>query len=325
LRGQDRYACSNHVMNGSCTNSRSITREALEARMLEGLRVRLMAPEIAAEAMRAYAEETNRLNRDRRSSGDADRKALADVEKKLKEIVAAIEDGGYSRPLMGRLRELEAKQDELSERLSRTPVDIPDIHPNVGGIYRRKVERLAEALQHPKERDEAAEAIRALIDRITLTPGAKRGEIAAILRGDLGTILEWVAQKQNTPGAFASGVLVSVVAGSRNQLGEAHCFQGLQAVTDDVPEDVVRHTFVIMAKDIANARNLAPQDTGAAGLQFVGPAAARLRDDLNSAFNQPKSADVGLKCLQRHGHHLRADQLNRLHYVAQAGHRRSCH
>ncbi len=218
LRGQDRYACSNHVMNGSCANSRTIAREALEARMLDGLRERLMAPEIAAEAMRAYAEETNRLNRERRSSGSTDRKALTDVGKKLQEIVAAIEDGGYSRPLMTRLRELEAKQDELTERLSRAPVDIPDIHPNVGGIYRRKVERLAEALQHPQEHDEAADAIRALIERITLTPGAKRGEIAATLHGDLGTILEWAAQKANTPGQGGSGVSVSVVAGARNHL-----------------------------------------------------------------------------------------------------------
>jgi len=220
LRGQDRYACSNHVMNGSCTNSRTIAREALEARMLDGLRDRLMAPEIAAEAMRAFAEETNRLNRERRSSGDADRKALVDVEKKLKEIVTAIEDGGYSRPLKARLRDLEAKQDEFTERLSRAPVNIPDIHPNVAGIYRRKVERLAEALRHPQERDEAAEAIRALIDRITLTPGPGRGEIAATLHGDLGTILEWTARtgqknKTDTPGA---GVSVSVVAGTRNCL-----------------------------------------------------------------------------------------------------------
>ncbi|HEY6395189.1 MAG TPA: hypothetical protein VIX12_07195, partial [Candidatus Binataceae bacterium] len=148
----------------SCSNSRSITRAALEARMLGGLRARLMAPEIAAEAMRADAEETNRLNRERRAGSETDRKALADIEKKLKEIVTAIEDGGYSRPLMMRLRELEAKQDELTQRLSRAPVDIPDIHPNVAGIYRRKVERLAEALQRPRERDEAADAIRALID-----------------------------------------------------------------------------------------------------------------------------------------------------------------
>jgi len=218
LRGQDRYACSNHVMNGSCENSRTIARETLEARMLAGLRDRLIAPEIAAEAMRAYAEETNRLNRERRTSGAADRKALADIEKKLKEIVTAIEDGGYTRALMDRLRDLEGKQDELTERLSRAPTDIPDIHPNVAGIYRRKVERLSEALQRPQERDEAAEAIRGLIERITLTPGPKRGQIDATLHGDLGTILEWTARtgRKNKTDTPSPGVSVSVVAGTRN-------------------------------------------------------------------------------------------------------------
>ena len=95
---------------------------------------------------------------------------------------------------------------------------IGKIHPNVAGLYRRKVERLAEALQRPQERDEAAEALRALIDHITLTPGPRRGEIDATLHGDLGTILEWTAQKANTPGRDGAGVSVSVVAGARNHL-----------------------------------------------------------------------------------------------------------
>ncbi|WP_027513226.1 hypothetical protein [Rhizobium sullae] len=59
-----------------------------------------------------------------------------------------------------------------------------------------------------------SDAIRALIDRIALTPGPKRGEIAATLHGDLGTILEWAGQKQNTPGRAGAGVSVSVVAGA---------------------------------------------------------------------------------------------------------------
>ena len=214
LRGQDRYACSHHVMNGSCANSRTIGRETLENRLLLGLRDRLMAPEIAAEAMRAYAEETNRLNRERRSSVDADRRALEKIARSVKEIITLIEEGGGNRTMVARIRELENREDELKERLSQAPVEIPDIHPNVAGIYRRKVERLAEALQHPQERAEAAEAIRALIERITLTPGPKRGEIVATLHGDLAKILEWAVQKQNTPGAFASGVSVSVVAGA---------------------------------------------------------------------------------------------------------------
>ena len=92
---------------------------------------------------------------------------------------------------------------------------IPDIHPNVAGIYRRKVARLADALDNPGERDEAASAIRGLIDRIVLTPGARRGEMGAALHGDLGAILEWTGNghektKTDIP---MSGMSVSVVAG----------------------------------------------------------------------------------------------------------------
>jgi site-specific DNA recombinase len=106
LRGQDRYVCSSHVMNGSCSNSRSIPSAALEARVPEGLRERLMAPEVAAEAMRAYAEETNRLNRERRASGEADRRELDKITRSIKEIVALVEDGSGSRALLARLRAL---------------------------------------------------------------------------------------------------------------------------------------------------------------------------------------------------------------------------
>lgn len=53
--------------------------------------------------------------------------------------------------------------------------------------------RLADALKHPEDRDEAATAIRGLIERIVLSPGEKWGEVHATLHGDLGTILEWTA------------------------------------------------------------------------------------------------------------------------------------
>ena len=211
MRGQDRYGCSNHVMTGSCANGRGIARTVLEERVLAGLRDRLMAPEEAAEAIRAYTEETNRLNRARRASGANDRKELADVEKKIAAMIATIEDGGYIRGMVDRLRELEARQDELTARLARVPADIPDIpdiHPNVAGIYRRKVARLADAPDNAGERDEAAAAIRGLIDRIVLMPGVRRG--------DLGAILEWTGNgqgktKTDTP---MSGMSVSVVAGA---------------------------------------------------------------------------------------------------------------
>ena len=68
-------------------------------------------------------------------------------------------------------------------------------------------------LQHPEDRREAAEAIRALIERVTLIPGARRGEMEVTLHGELGAILAWLgaegvekAAKTKTPGGFRAGV-----------------------------------------------------------------------------------------------------------------------
>jgi hypothetical protein len=48
------------------------------SRVLTVLRERMRTPEIAAEAMRAYTHETNRLNRQRRSSSESTRRKLTD-------------------------------------------------------------------------------------------------------------------------------------------------------------------------------------------------------------------------------------------------------
>ena len=67
MRGQDRYGCSNHIMTGACSNGRGIRRAVIEERrVLSGLKDQLMAPEAAAGAMRARAEETNRRTATRR-------------------------------------------------------------------------------------------------------------------------------------------------------------------------------------------------------------------------------------------------------------------
>ena len=203
MRGLDRYGCSSHVMNGSCPNGRGIRRAAIEERVLSGLKDRLIAPEVAAEAMRAHAEETNLINR----------KEQADVDRRVAALIAVIEDGGYVRGMVDRLSELEARQDELNERLSAAPADLPDIHPNIADVYRRRVALLAVALDHPGDRDAATAAIRNLIDLIVLTPGKKWGEMDAVLHGDFGTILEWAGGGNGNVDTSAPEMSVSVVAG----------------------------------------------------------------------------------------------------------------
>jgi hypothetical protein len=46
-------------------------------------------------------------------------------------------------------------------------VDSPDIHPDIAEPYARKVARLTEFLRHPDDGNEAADAIRRLIENTT--------------------------------------------------------------------------------------------------------------------------------------------------------------
>ena len=221
LRGPQRYACSNHIGKGTCDNSRTIRQDELEARVLTGLKDRMMAPEIVEDAMRAYAEETNRLNRERRSNGDAWKAEVAKVEKQIAQIVEAIADGMYHPSMKEKMTGLEARKEELTALLADAPADTPDILPSASAIYAKKVAALTKALNRKEERQEASQDLRALIEKIVLTPGPERGEIYAKLHGDLATILEWTerqavgkATKNKTPGGVRAGVLESLVAGA---------------------------------------------------------------------------------------------------------------
>ncbi|MFC7706236.1 recombinase family protein [Plastorhodobacter daqingensis] len=220
LRGAGRFACSNHISKGNCTNKATIRQEELEQRVLAGIKDRLMAPEIAADAMKAYAEETNRLNRERRANGDAWRSELAKVEKDIRGIIDAIKAGMLHPSMKAEMDGLEERKAQLTARLAEVPQDIPDVLPIASTIYAKRVTRLTEALDNPGEQVEAAEALRGLIEKIILTPGSTRGEIYATLYGDLRTILHWLARQESagspkakTPAVETTGVLASVVAG----------------------------------------------------------------------------------------------------------------
>jgi DNA invertase Pin-like site-specific DNA recombinase len=206
-RGNNRFGCVSHIMGKGCSNGRTVNRDALEARVLDGLRSRLLAPEVMAEAMRSYVEEANRLNHERRATEAADIQRLEKARKSIDSLVAAIEDGGYSRPLMERLKALEADAEALEAKLAQAPLDVPDVLPNVADLHRRKVERLIEALDSADERTEAATALRSLINRIVLTPGPKRGEVRIELQGDLETVLRWAMRAEGAPLPAASRFL----------------------------------------------------------------------------------------------------------------------
>jgi site-specific DNA recombinase len=218
---QDRYGCATRRAKGTCENNATVSRQEIEARVLGGLKESLMAPELVHEFIRTFQEEANRMAAEREQQFRADRLQLESVERKIAGIVAAIEEGNYSRALGDRLSHLERQQELLQARRREAPPSIVRLHPRLAEVYAERVRQLETALNDPAIRDEAADVLRSLVDRIELHPRSEGKGVDASLHGDLAQILVFCDEAHRAgklPKAWASGSQLSVVAGARNHL-----------------------------------------------------------------------------------------------------------
>ncbi len=101
--------------------------------------------------------------------------------------------------MVDELRGLEQRQATLTAEstAAATAAPVPDLHPNLPEIYRRKIEALEAALQDQATAATATVALRGLINAILVYPSDRRGEIAISLRGDLAAFLHLDAQARS--------------------------------------------------------------------------------------------------------------------------------
>ena len=208
MNGASRYACSNARNRGTCSNHHSIRRDELEARVLDGLRTKLMHPDLVKEFIDEFHREFNRLAAERDHARNRAQRDLERTTREIGRIIQAIKDGVPAMTLKDELMALEARKADLERAVTDAPAPIPRLHPNLAEVYRRKVADLHEALNTDVNRAAAAEALRALIDEIRLTP--KDGELRIELFGDLAALL---ALTHEQPRRNATGLQVTLVAG----------------------------------------------------------------------------------------------------------------
>ena len=114
-----------------------------------------MAPELVEEFVGACNEEVNRRRRDASAGRAGKERELAEVTRKLKGLVDALAEGYRVPDLQQRLDELDERRSALEQELAAPAPSPVRLHPNLPQVYRRKVERLHEALADPALRDEA--------------------------------------------------------------------------------------------------------------------------------------------------------------------------
>lgn len=158
----------------------------LEQRLLLG-----QEPWRHEEFVRAFAEEAAEQRRDAARAHARWQEDLADVERRLAGVLAAIENGAWSDTLRQHLQALERRKAGLMARPVETPAaPAIAVHPNAAALYRDKVADLEAALNVAEARAEAALALRELIDRVVLTPDPSAPAGRRIeLYGDLAEIL----------------------------------------------------------------------------------------------------------------------------------------
>jgi site-specific DNA recombinase len=212
-----RLGCANHRERDTCTNRRTLLRDPLVARVLDGLKQRLLAPELVEQFAREFIAEINAANRERGQRQARIEQERFKVDRQIRNALELTKEGMGSRSLVEELRALEQRQDELAAQIEAAgrPEPVPALHPNLAQVYRDKVARLEAALADPVIASEATEALRSVIDAIVIYPGERRGEVRIELRGDLAAFLRMEERRRNV----GSGEVVgSLVAGARNHL-----------------------------------------------------------------------------------------------------------
>ncbi|WOS64637.1 recombinase family protein [Sinorhizobium fredii] len=234
---QNHYGCSTARDKGTCENRVTIRQDELEGMVIAALQSRLMEPALLEEFCAEYTRHMNKLRNEKNASLGTAKSELAKLAKARDNIIQAIKDGVPATEVKDDLARITARREELESLLAGTKEEPVLLHPGMAAHYRDQVANLAQALNREENRAEAADLLRSLVDRITLTPN-DQGKLEVDLYGDLAGILTLAA---NAKGPLdESGPLQDkLVAGMRNHLALAGKEKGRpDARTADLFEQV---------------------------------------------------------------------------------------
>ncbi|MGE3955542.1 MAG: recombinase family protein [Vicinamibacterales bacterium] len=209
---RDRLGCFGTRERGTCTNTLTIPRQEVEARVLKALQEKLLRKDFFEEFCREFTKEMNRLRMEQRASLSGAKRELERVRREIEKVIDAIVQGYASPELKARNDSLQERKEALMAQLAAVDEPPPLLHPSLADLYRSKVEELAAALQREDTRLEASESLRGLVESIVLTP--RDGQLGIELRGNLAAMLAAAQQTKRSPETGDLLVPMKVVAGA---------------------------------------------------------------------------------------------------------------
>ncbi|MET0106192.1 MAG: recombinase family protein [Sedimenticola sp.] len=207
---QYQYGCASHTNGGkhACANQRRVSKKLLEERLLEGIKRDLFTE----EAFKEFRRETSRLLAERKRAQQPNTKELelrlAETEREIENIMAAIKAGIITDTTKTELEKAEREKKRLQDALSvdLTALDtLPDLLPQAMERYERLVRDLEKTTQ--KQVARARSAIRSIVGgEVKLVDDPDEDCLVAELSGDFQGLM-------NEKAALAGGSKINLVAG----------------------------------------------------------------------------------------------------------------
>jgi hypothetical protein len=225
MTGKHRLGCFGAREQGRCDNHLTIRRDEVEARVLKALQEKLLNQELFEEFCDEFTREMNRLRMEQRAAMTSAKRVIEQISPRIRKLLNLIVDEEIGLDDgKAEIKALEVRRRELQAQLETVNEQPTLLHPEMAGIYRRKVSELAKALEHPDARPQATEALRGLVDAIVMTPSAG-GEVLGIeLRGNLAAMLGAAVQSKRSPETGDLLLQVPLVAGARLALYRKLCW-----------------------------------------------------------------------------------------------------
>jgi site-specific DNA recombinase len=214
LLGKDYLGCSRAKNAGSCRNTTRVRRSVLERQVLAALGNSLMRPEALEAFCDAFIAEWNRMAAEMSLGARAKQDELKVIERKIANLVVAIEDGLADPGVKQRLEELRARQQVLGDQDGTTMPAPPALHPNLAHVYAKRVAALREALD-AGDGEEVLEAARDLIETVVISPPDIPGDPPGIeLAGNLMAMLKAGGVNISAGESTFGSCLTAMLAGS---------------------------------------------------------------------------------------------------------------
>lgn len=186
-----RYQCAHHRDRGTCGNRKCIGAAAIEARVIEGVRARMLAPEAMARAARDWQADHEAARRRAVSERAPMERELAEVGRRIDRLLETYLAGEIERPEMTRAMEpLKARRAALEGALAAA--DAPAVvrmHPGAAAAYAALAQDLAQTLA-ADDAGEVRDAFRALIERVDFHPLEGHGQFGLTVHGSLARLLQ---------------------------------------------------------------------------------------------------------------------------------------